>query len=450
MSQALKRIYHADGYDTALPVNSYWEAVVPSPVADPVLDGDLTTDVAIIGAGFTGLSAALHLAQDFGSAPVVLDAAQVGWGASGRNAGFNCLGGGKISDAAYTARWGDADLGLYYTTQRRATEVVGELLDSHAIDADRQPAGEWLMAHRRKDFEGFAEDAAYLQRMTGVQSEIIPPEALRERGVNGAGFHGGMLSNSGFCLNPRRYVFGLADAVRRAGGRIFGDSAVTKITRLPDGRFALQTAKGRVVADRLVLAGNGYNSENLPPWMRGRYMPVVSHIMVTEPMGADVLGDQDWLVNQMACDTRKMLHYFRLLPDGRMLFGMRGAPNLGPDNRARMPAAVRADFDEMFPAWQHVKTAYHWSGLICVSRKLVPYVGAIDDWKGAYTALAYHGNGVSMASYCGRLLAGMAAGKPYDEPLSAGMRAPLERYPFSRFRRLGLPAAFKWYGWQDR
>ncbi len=446
----LNRIYHANAYDTGVPVGSYWEAVTPPPDRDPALEGDVETDVAVIGAGFTGLSAALHLAKEFGFAPVVVDAAQVGWGASGRNAGFNCMGGGKISDAAYADRWGAADLEVFYRAQVRATETVAEVLASEGIDAEVQPRGEWLMAHRAQDFDGFAEDAAFLDRVAGVKSEIVAADGMRERGVNGAGFHGGMWSDVGFCLNPQRYVFGLADAVRRAGGRIFGDSTVTRIERLADGRFALQTARGRLVAEKLVLAGNGYNSDNLPDWIGGRYTPVVSHIMVTEPMGDNVLADQGWQVHQMSCDTRKMLHYFRLLPDGRMLFGMRGTPNLGPRDQARMPSAVRADFDAMFPAWRGVKTAYHWSGLICVARNLVPYVGPIGDWDGAYTAMAFHGNGVSMASYSGKLLAGMVAGRPFGEPLPNAMQAEPKRYPAARVRRWGLPAAFRWYGWQDR
>lgn len=446
----LKRIYHADAYDTDLPVGSYWEAVTPAFGVDAPLEGDIQTDVAVIGAGFTGLSAALHLAKDFGFAPVVLDAAQVGWGASGRNAGFNCMGGGKIADAAYADRWGAADLATFYGAQVRATEVVSEVIAELGIDVDAQPKGEWLMAHRADKFAGFAEDAAFLERVAGVKSEIIGADALREWGVNGAGFHGAMWSDVGFCLNPRKYVFGLADALRKAGGRIFGNSTVTQIERMADGRFALHTGQGRVVADRLVLAGNGYNSENLPDWMNGRYTPVVSHIMVTEPMGDNVLADQGWRVNQMTYDTRKMLHYFRLLPDGRMLFGMRGTPNLGPRDRWRMPNAVRKEFEAMFPAWHGVRTAFHWSGLICVAQNLVPYVGQIGDWDGAYTAMAYHGNGVSMASYSGKLLAGMVGGKPYDDPLPNSMKAEPKRYPMARWRRWGLPAAFKYYGWQDR
>jgi glycine/D-amino acid oxidase-like deaminating enzyme len=446
----LKRIYHADAYDTDTPVGSYWEAVTPSPLVDPVLEGDFQTDVVVIGAGFTGLSSALHLAKDHSFAPIVLDAGHVGWGASGRNAGFNCMGGGKLSNAAYLKRWGEVDLSTYYAAQVRATEVVDELLQDNEIDVDRQPKGEWLLAHRRKDFDGFAEDAAFLNRVAGVKSEVIGSEALRESDVNGAGAHGAMFSDVGFCLNPRKYVFGLADAVRKAGGRIFGNSLVEHIERLPDGRFGVRTGKGRVVADRLILAGNGYNSENLPDWMGGRYTPVVSHIMVTERMGDNVLADQGWRVNQMSCDTRKMLHYFRLLPDGRMLFGMRGTPNLGPQDKARMPNAVRGDFDAMFPAWAGVRTAYHWSGLICVARNLVPYVGPIGEWNGAFTALAFHGNGVSMGSYSGKILAGMVADKKYDEPLSDGMKATPERYPIAQARRWALPLAFKWYGWQDR
>lgn len=436
----MKRIYHDHAYKPS-PVGSYWEAITPSDPVDPPLEGDVRADVVIIGAGYTGLSAALHLARDFGCAPVVLEAQEVGWGASGRNGGFNCMGGSKLGDAAYAAKFGQDDLARYYQAQIAATSLVGEL--SRDWDVDRQEDGEWAFAHRAQDFEGFAKAARKLQQLCDTSSEIVPKDALAERGMAIAGAHGAMRVDAGFPLNPRAYVQALARAARDAGARIYARSPVAGLTSIAGG-IQVTTDQGRVTADRLIMAANGYNSDNLPGWMAGRYMPVISHIMVTEP-----LGGGNWLGTRMAYDTRNMLHYFRRLPDDRMLFGMRGAPNDGPDARVRMQSAIKSHFSEMFPDWADARVDYHWAGFVCMTRDLVPYVGAIDELHGAFASLAYHGNGVSMGTWCGRQVAGMAMGKEYGG-LPDGFRGPLRKFPFAPARRHALAPAFKYYAWKDR
>ncbi|MEM7438118.1 MAG: FAD-binding oxidoreductase [Pseudomonadota bacterium] len=436
----MKRIYDNHAYRPS-PVGSYWEAVTPKDPVDPTLDGDRVADVAIIGAGYTGLSAALHLARDFGCKPVVLDAQEVGWGASGRNGGFNCMGGSKLGDRAYAAKFGQDDLARYYQAQVAATTLVGNLTQDW--DVGRQEDGEWAFAHRAEDFEGFSDDAARLNALCGVTSEIVPKGALAERGLQIAHTHGAMRVDAGFPLNPRAYVQALARAARAEGAQIFANTPVTGI--LSDGgRLHVTTPAGKVTADRVILAANGYNSEDVPGWMGGRYLPVISHIMVTEP-----LGGGNWMGTRMAYDTRNMLHYFRRLPDDRMLFGMRGAPNDGPDARVWMKAMVKAHFADMFPDWADAAVDHHWAGLICMTRDLVPYVGAIEDLPGAYASLAYHGNGVSQATWCGRQVAGMAMGREYGG-LPDGFRGPLKRFPLPGLRRHTLGPAFKWYAWKDR
>lgn len=422
------------------PLGSYWEWAVPGGRDDPQVQGIVQADVAIIGAGYTGLSAALHLARDFGCAPVVLEAQEVGWGASGRNGGFNCMGGGKLSDRAYVARFGVEDLERFGRAQVAAVDLVGALTDG--VQVDRQPGGEWVIAHRDRDFEGFAAQAQWARRVQGLKCEILPAGALAGRGLRVSGGRGAMLNPAGFPLNPRRYVLALAEKASAAGARIHARSPVHAIERR-GGRFRLHTPQGEVLADRIILAANGYNAEDVPGWMAGRYLPVISHIMVTDPC-----PQGDWQGTQMAYDSRNMLHYWRRLPDGRMLFGMRGAANDGPAARGAMKAAVRAHFDAMFPDYAGVPTAFHWAGLVCMSRGLLPYVGPMEQ-EGAWTALAYHGNGVSMGTWCGRQVAGMAMGREYGG-LPDGFRGPLRRFPAAPFRRLALPAAFRWYGWQDR
>lgn len=438
----MRRIYESHAYAPS-PVGSYWEATTPPADPDPPLQGDFHVDVAIIGAGYTGLSAALHLARDFGCAPLVLEAQEVGWGASGRNGGFNCMGGAKLGDDAYARRHGAEDLARFYRAMVAATELVGDLSDGR--DIGRQAAGEWVFAHRAADFAGFAAEAERLRRLAGLRCEILSAGALRERGLAIAGMHGAMHTPAGFALNPRAYVQALAAAARQAGARIRARSPVTGLTPAPAGPgLRLTTPGGTVTADRVILAANGYNSEDVPNWMAGRYLPVISHIMVTQPLSGDA-----GLGTHMAYDTRNMLHYFRRLPDGRMLFGMRGAVQDGVRQRVAMKAAVETHFATMFPDWAGAQTDYHWAGLVCMSRDLTPFVGGIDGLPGAYAALAYHGNGVSMGTWCGRQVAGMAMGREYGG-LPDGFRGPLRKFPFGAARRHLLAPAFAVYGLKDR
>ncbi len=212
----------------------------------------------------------------------------------------------------------------------------------------------------------------------------------------------------GFALNPRKYALGLAEAAKRAGARIFRQSPVVQISADAVG-YRLKTPVSEVRARRLILATNGYSSDNLPGWLSGRFLPVQSNIIVTRELTEAELSE-GWHSDLMAYDTRNMLHYFRLLPERRFLFGMRGGIRADAAAQAEMQRAVRADFEAMFPMWAHVETPHFWSGLACLSRNLTPYAGPLGDMENAYTAMAYHGNGVAMASYSGKLLAGLITG----------------------------------------
>ncbi|MEM9852761.1 MAG: FAD-binding oxidoreductase, partial [Pseudomonadota bacterium] len=414
----------------------------PGPV-DPPLNGDCHADVAIIGAGYTGLSAGLHLARDHGLAPVVLDAQEVGWGASGRNGGFNCMGGTKLSDRAYASRYGDDDLAALYRAMVDATRLVEEL--SEGADIGAQSPGEWCLAHRASDAAGFRDAAAQLKRFTGLQAQVLPGDALAEHGLGATGMHGAMFTPAGFALNPRAYVMALARAARGAGVTIHGQTPVIGAEPGSDGRPVLTTPQGRITADRVILAANGYSSEDIPSAMAGRYLPVISHIIVTEPLPQD----GPWRGTNMAYDSRALLHYFRRLPDGRMLFGQRGEPNDGAHRRKPMAKAAQRDFAAMFPEWASARIDYHWAGLVCMTAARTPYVGPIPGFPGCFASLAYHGNGVSMGTWCGRQVAGLAVGRP-PGGLPKGFQGPLRPFPLPRLRRHFLRAAFQWYAWKDR
>ncbi|UWQ26818.1 FAD-binding oxidoreductase (plasmid) [Leisingera aquaemixtae] len=447
--KTLRRIYNAHAYDTKARVGSYWDATLPAAPAYPALDGDRRTGVAIIGAGYTGLSAALHLARDHGEAPLVIDAAQPGWGASGRNAGFCGFGGAKLGDSAIIGRFGEEDLRAFYSAQKEAIALVRDLTSTGGIAADVQEDGEYCLAHNARAARALPEMAAGLGRYAGVNCQVLSAEEMRQEGLHSGRFHGGFLLPLGFGLNPGKYAAGLARLAQQAGAVIHGHTPALSVQEQPGGTYIIETPSGRITADRLIIASNGYSSDNLPDWLRGRYLPVVSHIMVTRPLTEAEKQAQGWTTRRIAYDTRNLLHYFRLLPDNRVLFGMRGTSNITPGSTQRMQRQIRRNFETMFPALAHAETAHHWSGLVCLTRGLTPYAGQIGDWQRAWTGFGYHGGGVALATYSGRLLAGLATGRPCSSPMPQLMQDKPAAFPIPRLRRHCLPLAYTCYGVMD-
>ncbi|MEP2717358.1 FAD-binding oxidoreductase, partial [Pseudophaeobacter sp.] len=232
----------------------------------------------------------------------------------------------------------------------------------------------------------------------------------------------------------------LARAAEKAGAKLFQHSPALKIAKA-GGQQIVTTPKGKIRSASVVIATNGYSSDDLPDWLAARYMPTQSTAMVTRPMDEDELQAQGWFSDQIAYDSRNMLHYFRLMPDRRFLFGMRGGLMSSPRVEAGIRRKLRRDFEQLFPAWKFVETTHCWSGMVCLSRNLVPFVGAIPDHQGLFAGLCYHGNGVAMGSYAGRLLADLVQGKQPDLPYSPVMQG-MKRFPFGRARRLVMPPAY--------
>lgn len=432
----MQRIYEAPAYG---PQGAcYWtDTVVPRPW--PRLDGDRRTEVAIIGGGFTGLSAALHLAEA-GVEAVLHEAEHPGYGASGRNGGFCCLGGAKAAPALLDRRFGAGAAQAWADTEKAAVRLAGDLIARHGIAAEIHSRGETLLAHSRRAFRALQAEAPDLARRYGVQPELIPPGALPDHGLGGP-FHGALTLPLGFALNPRKYHEGLAGAAAAAGGTLHANSPVQALTRR-DGRWHLQTPTGSLSARRVILATNGYSSEDLPPWLRARYLPVQSSVIVTRPLEKAEQEAQGWWSDQMAYDTRFLLHYFRLMPNGRFLFGMRGGLRATPGAQRAISHRIRRDFQRMFPAWRDVEITHEWSGLVCLMPGLVPFIGAVPDAEGLFAGLGYHGNGVAMGSYAGACLASLVRGAAPPGPFPSFIGQPPERFPLGRYRRLLLRPAY--------
>ncbi|MEE4119635.1 MAG: FAD-dependent oxidoreductase [Paracoccaceae bacterium] len=425
----LDRIVEPVAYGPLPDRDNYWRTTAEA-LPMPRLEDAQAADFAVLGAGFTGLSAALRLAEA-GADVAVVDAHGPGWGASGRNGGFCCLGGAVLGSATIARRYGRSAAQDWANAERAAVDLVAETLETCGIAADRHSDGETLLAHASSRLPDLKERAAEIRALYGLDATLHPKEELAQVGMASPEFHGAVTVPIGFALNPLKYVVGLAEAARTAGARLYGDSPVTKIAR-ETGAFVLKTPTGDLRARKLLIATNGYSSEDVPAWLRGRYLPTQSNILVTRPLTGDELAAQGWTSRQMCYDTRYHLHYFRLMPDNRMLFGVRGRSRSTREVWAQTRRQARADFDRIFPAWRHVETPHFWQGLLCLSPKLAPYVGPAGS-EGAYAALAYHGNGVAMASLSGRLMADLALDRAPAVPRV--MSAPMGRFPLGRNRR---------------
>ncbi|WP_439124534.1 NAD(P)/FAD-dependent oxidoreductase [Marivita sp.] len=440
----MRRIYEAQAYAT--PETCWWRDTAP-PAAQPHLEHDHSTEVVVIGGGFTGLNAALELAQS-DVAVTVIDAEQPGWGASGRNGGFCCLGGSKLSGLMISKRFGHQERSAWHAAEHAAVDHVSNLLSDNQIDADRHSDGETLLAHTPKAMRGLTASIADTKAAYGMAPQLHQPEDLRQLGLGGE-FHGGMTVPIGFAINPAKYHSGLIQTARKSKVQVFGQTPAVAI-RQTDAKWQVTTPKGTITTDKVILTTNGYSSEDVPDWLCARYLPVQSSIIVTRPITKSEQDLQGWTSNQMCYDTRLLLHYFRLMPDGRFLFGMRGGLRATPNAEAALSRKIRADFHALFPAWREIEITHEWSGLLCLMRRLTPFAGAVPDSPGLFAAMGYHGNGVAMGSYLGARLADTVLGRPQKGPFPAFLATPPDRFPLGPMRRLLLSPAYATAAFLDR
>jgi glycine/D-amino acid oxidase-like deaminating enzyme len=441
----MRRLYPAFTYSDGPRAGCWWDETCE--IADrDTLKGDHRCDVAVIGGGFTGLSAALHLAQA-GVSVTVLESRYVGWGASGRNGGFCCLGGGLLENPALDRLVGREGRAEWRQAEAAAIHLVEDLIAQFGLEVDRHSNGETQLAHRRRDYAAMERDLEHYVEDYGMEPRLTPKSELADEGMN-ADFEGALHIPLGFALNPRKYVTGLAQAAERAGARIFHETVVTAL-KPEQGGFRLTTAGGTVRAEKVIVATNGYSSEDMPDWLAGRYMPTQSNIIVTRPLTPSELQAQGWTTAQACYDTRELLHYFRLMPDNRMLFGLRGGILSSPAAEDRTIRRARRDFERMFPAWRHVETTHAWSGLVSIARDRMPFVGEVPEVPGVFAGLCYHGNGVAMGSYCGALLADLVQGKEPQRLYPRIIQRPLRKFELGSMRRALLPVAYAGFALSD-
>ncbi|GAA5184403.1 FAD-binding oxidoreductase [Niveibacterium umoris] len=441
-------VFHASLYDRESPPASYWAAVTPAPVFDP-LPGDCETEVAVIGGGFTGLSAALHLARDHGIHAVVLEAGAIGWGASGRNAGFNTLPATKHATRTLFAHWCEDDVRAFFEAQQQGQALVQDLAMSEGFDLQSTGSGVFWVAHTVRAVQALAEEGQWLAR-AGVTARLLDAEEFRRCGHGGREAFGALHLLAGGGINPLALTYGLALAARRHGATVCAHSPV-RIWRAADGRHVLETPQGRVRARKVVLATNAYRDGVDPAALQRRVLPAISNIVVTEPLSAakwDALG----LVTEAPMsDSRHLVSYYRRLPDGRLLFGARGDTLGDPGQQARMQARLMALIARKFPDAGPLAPAWFWQGLVALTRRFLPSLGTVPGDDSVHYAFGCFGSGVNTMPWMGRTIARRIAGRRPTAAESCelfrDLPAPLPRSPW--LQRKGLQLAYAHYALLD-
>jgi glycine/D-amino acid oxidase-like deaminating enzyme len=418
------------------PPASAWTAAATAVPAAPPLEGDRRADVVVVGAGFTGLSAALHLAER-GADVVVLDAAEPGWGGSGRNGG-QVIPGLKDDPDELEHKFGPETGRRMWQISGGAADFVFELIARHKISCEAQQCG-WISAAPNP-----AAVAVLRARAIQWQRRDAPVEMLdRQRVTELTGttvYVGGLLDRRAGMVQPLAYVRGLARATREAGAAIHGRSAVTRIESAGSAWRAV-TLAGTVTAGTLILATNAY-TDDLWPGLRRTLIPVQSYQVATRPLPEDIRRGV-LPGGQPVSDVRRILFYFRLDPEGRLLMGGRGPLNDAGDPAlfARLEAVAARFFPQIgAPLWEH-----RWSGRVALTADHLPHLH--EPRPGVLIGLGYNGRGVAMATRMGKLLADRALGA---SPAELGWPVtPIAPIPLHAWRLPVMALVVRWKRFQD-
>lgn len=416
--------------------SSWYAATAAGMRRHPVLKGTETADVCVVGAGYTGLSAALHLAAR-GYSVTVVEAHRVGFGASGRNGGQ--VGSGQRLDQDEIERIAGRDAARrLWDLAEEAKATVRGLIERHAIAADYRPgvAHACYTAAEVREGEAYAEKLARDYGYTGI--EAMGPSAFADL-VRSPVYKGGAVDWGAGHLHPLNYAIGLGNAAADAGVRIHENSLVHRV--VPGPKPFVQTEGGRVDCRHIVLACNGYLG-GLDGHVAARVMPINNFIVATEPLGERA---DDVLAKDIAvADTKFVVNYFRLSADRRLLFG--GGESYGwrfPD----IIETVKKPMLKVFPQLRGVKIDYAWGGTLAITMSRLPLFAR--PAQNVYSASGYSGHGVALATLAGKLIAEAVAGEAERFDLMASLPTP--RFPGGvALRWPVLVAAMTWYSLRDR
>ncbi|MDX1540101.1 MAG: FAD-binding oxidoreductase [Geminicoccaceae bacterium] len=417
--------------------DSYYVSTA-APLPDhPKLEGAASADVCVVGGGFTGVSAALHLAER-GYQVILLEAARIGAGASGRNGGQVGTG-QRVPQATLETMVGAARARLLFDLAEEAKRTVKERIARHRIASDLKP-GILMAAWKPADVAPLRRNTAHLNEAYGYPHARFVPRDEMAAMLGTGRYHGGALDSDGAHLHPLNYVLGLAGAAAAAGAQIFERSRVIRIDQ--GARPKVVTAAGEVRCRHLVLAMNGLIGK-LANEHASRIMPINNFIIATEPLGeerARALIRDDVAV----ADTKFVIDYYRLSADRRLLFG--GGESYRRTFPADIARFVRPVMLRVFPQLESARIDFAWGGTLAITRSRLPHFARAGE---VFIAHGYSGHGVAMATFAGKLIAEAVAGTAERFDVMADL-APTPFPGGTLFRLPMLAAGMTWYALRDR
>ncbi|MDN3639814.1 FAD-binding oxidoreductase [Simiduia curdlanivorans] len=418
--------------------SSYYAATAKHQFDNGALVGHETTDVCVIGAGYTGVSAALHLAEK-GYQVTVLEANQVGWGASGRNGGH--VGTGQRKDQSdLETMLGQDKASLLWQFGLEAVATVESLVAKHQIDCDFK-TGILHLASKAKEIPDFKAGVEHLRERYGyTQAEFLTKAQVDER-VGSDKYHGGYLDSGSRHLHPLNYLLGLAKAAELAGVRFYQNSPVTHYVK--GANPVVHTDQGSITAKFLVFATNGYLA-GLEPRLARKIMPINNFVLATEPLPeaeARALIRDDTALQ----DSLFVINYWKLSGDNRLIFG--GGENYTSRFPRDLKAFVQKYMLRVYPHLATKKVDYAWGGTLAITLNRMPNFGRLEP--NVFYAQGYSGHGVPTATMAGKLLSEAVAGTAERFDVMASLPQPM--FPGGTLLRWpGLVAGMLYYSLMDK
>jgi glycine/D-amino acid oxidase-like deaminating enzyme len=423
--------------------HNYWLTTTGFPTIEsrPLTE---RVEVAVIGAGFTGLSAARTLAKR-GAKVAVLESETLGWGASSRNGGM-VLTGMKLGVNKLISMYGRELTQRMYAASLATIDCVERIIHEDAIDCDFSRCGHLEVACKQKHFDDYARQAEVISREFNHHLRVVQKNDLSAE-IGSAIYHGGMVDEVSTGLNPARYVAGLGRAAMKAGAEVFEHTRVESLQHEAsqgESGWKIVTSRGALWARQVFIGTSGYTSRATPA-LRKKLIPIGSFIITTEVL-AEMLAHELSPRNRMIYDSKNYLYYYRLTPDRRLLFGGRAAFFPENDHTVRSSAEIlRRGMIDVYPQLRDVKINYVWGGTLDFAFDIMPHAGQLD---GMYYAVGYAGHGVAMATYQGQKIAELMSG---DKPENPFVGIPFPGAPLGLYngKPWFLPFAGMWYKFLD-
>jgi len=434
---------------------TYWIGTAGEPPADdgPVT-GDMDVDVVIIGAGFTGLTAAIFLAQEYGIRATVLEANRTSWGCSTRNGGQAQCASGRLKRSQWIERYGlDTALKLHRECLD-GMETFKTLIKD--IDCEPQHGGHLYVAHRDKVMPTLEKEAKLLRETFDYDAQILDAETVKRDWVGDQDAAGAMHEPEGIGIHAGKLAFGYLRKARALGATVHPSSPVLG-WETRDGVHYLKTPGGVVKARSVGIATGGYTSQSLHPQLKNRLLPILSNSIVTRPLTPSEIDACNLHTRQVITDTRVLRHYYRLLPDNRLQIGSRSAITGRDAPQQKYEDVLVNNMVRKFPALKGISLEYSWWGWVDVSHDMMPRIHQPDPKETVFYALGYGGNGVMYSAQAGRRLAQWIAGdgNQLELPIFTSklpfpnIREMVESQAFAPFRRFGQRFLYRWYYLKD-